>query len=83
MALRSILAIAAKFDLELTQLDAINAFVHSDLDEEVFMKMPPGFTKEGKVLRLRKALYGLRRSPLLWQKTLTDAFRDLGFKEVP
>ncbi|RYP34796.1 hypothetical protein DL768_011035 [Monosporascus sp. mg162] len=71
------------FDLELTQLDAINAFVHSDLDEEVFMKMPPGFTKEGKILRLKKALYGLRRLPLLWQKTLTDAFRDLGFKEVP
>jgi len=82
-AFRTLMAITAKFDLETTQLDAVNAFVHCDLDEVVYMKMPPGFTKQGKVLRLRKALYGLRRSPLLWQKNLTSSLRDLGFKEVP
>lgn len=32
---------------------------------------------------MRKALYGLRRSPLLWQTELTKTFRELGFKEVP
>jgi len=77
------MAITAKFDLETQQMDAVNAFVHCDLDETVFMKMPPGFEKEGKVLRLQKALYGLRRSPILWQKKLTKAFRELGFREVP
>ena len=41
--LRTLLAIAAKFDLELKQLDVVNAFVNCDLDELVFMKMPPGF----------------------------------------
>jgi hypothetical protein len=35
------------------------------------------------VLRLRKALYGLRRSPLLWQTDLTNTLKELGFKEVP
>ena len=71
MSLRALIAIAAKFDLELEQMDAINAFVHCDLDEVVYMRMPPSFEKYGKILRLRKALYGLRRSPLLWQKDLT------------
>jgi Reverse transcriptase (RNA-dependent DNA polymerase) len=52
------MAIIAKFDLETQQMDAINAFVHCDLDETVFMKFPPGLEKENKVLRLRKALYG-------------------------
>ena len=77
------LAIAAKFDLELKQLDVVNAFVNCDLDELVFMKMPPGFEEQGKVCRLRKALYGLRRSPLLWQLKLTDTFRKMGFSEIP
>jgi len=49
------------------------------------MKLPPGFNKGkiDKVLRLRKALYGLQQSLLLWQKNLTSLLNELGFKEVP
>ena len=66
-SLQILLALTAKFDLETLQLDAVNAFVHAELLEEtVFMRMPPGYAKQGKVLKLNKALYGLRRSPLLW-----------------
>ena len=36
------MALAARFDLELTQYDAVNAFVHAKLDETVFMQMPDG-----------------------------------------
>ncbi|XP_044723899.1 reverse transcriptase (RNA-dependent DNA polymerase) domain-containing protein [Hirsutella rhossiliensis] len=66
-------------------MDAVNAFVHAPLDDEevIFMRMPPGFQKRGKVLRLRKALYGLRRSPLLWQQMLTSSLEELGFRKVP
>ena len=46
------MAITAKFDLETQQMDAINAFVHRDLDETVSMKMPPGFEQQGQVLRI-------------------------------
>jgi hypothetical protein len=48
---RTLMTITAKFDLETQQMDAVNAFVHCDLDETVFMKMPPGFEQQGKVLR--------------------------------
>ena len=56
-SLRVLLAMVAKFDLETLQMDTVNAFVHADLDELVYMRMPPGFTVPGKVLRLNKALY--------------------------
>jgi transposase InsO family protein len=82
-AFRTLMAITAKYDLETQQVDAVNAFVNCDLDETVFMKLPPGYEKPGKILKLRKALYGLRRSPLLWQQELTRAFTRLGFKEIP
>ena len=82
-AFRALMAIVAKFDLETIQMDAVNAFVYCYIDEVVYMRPPPGFEVPGKVLRLRKALYGLRRSPLLWQRELTETFKDLGYREVP
>jgi hypothetical protein len=43
-------------------MDVMSAFLNGDLKEEVYVKEPPGFVntgEEGKLLRLRKALYGL------------------------
>ena len=59
--------ITAKFDLEMTQIDTVNIFIHCNLDEVVYIKLPPGFNngKKDKVLYLRKALYRLQQSPLL------------------
>ena len=53
------MAIMAKFNLKTIQMDAVNAFIHCDLDEVVYIKLPPGYIKRGKVLCLWKALYGL------------------------
>ena len=83
MSFRALMAIAAEYDLELEQMDAVNAFVHCDLDEVVYMRMPPGYEKSGKILRLRKALYKLRRSPLIWQRDLTGTLQQQGFEKVP
>ncbi|RYP68913.1 hypothetical protein DL771_006402 [Monosporascus sp. 5C6A] len=80
---RALMAIAARFDLELKQYDAVNAFVNANLPYEVFIKTPPGYPQRGKILLIRKALYGLKESPLLWQKDFTSTFRDLGLSPVP
>jgi len=79
------MAITAKFNLEMTQIDIVNTFIYYNLDEVVYIKLPPGFNKgkTDKVLRLRKALYGLQRLLLLWQKNLTSLLNKLCFKEVP
>jgi len=55
------MAITAKFDLETTQIDIVNAFVYCDLDEVIYIKLLLGFNKGkiDKVLRLRKVLYRL------------------------
>ena len=82
---RSLMTIAARFDLELLQFDVVNAFVHAPLPYDIFMRMPKGYTSEGTdvVLKLQKALYGLRESPLLWQKHLTGTLIQCGFQSVP
>jgi hypothetical protein len=80
---RTLMAIVAKFDLEIIQLDAINAFVNADLDELVYMRTSPGFPVKNHVLRLNRALYKLRRLPLLWQKKLLRALAICGFIAIP
>ena len=47
------------------------------------MRMSPGYDKHGKVLKLSGALYGLRRSLLLWKQKLTDEMKKLDFEEIP
>ena len=62
-------------------MNAVNMFVNCKLNEIVYIKQPSEF-EMSKVLQLRKVLYKLRRSPLLWQKKLTSTFRSLEFKEI-
>ncbi|WVZ89813.1 hypothetical protein U9M48_036172 [Paspalum notatum var. saurae] len=54
--------------------------------EEVYVHQPPGFEipgKEGKVLRLRKALYGLRQAPRAWNAKLDSTLKGMGFEQSP
>ena len=63
---RVLLAMIAWFDLEFEQLDVKIAFLHGELEEQIFMHQPEGFIIEGKedhVCRLKKSLYGLKQSP--------------------
>jgi hypothetical protein len=63
-------------------MDVKTAFLNGDLLEEVYVEQPPGFVVDGeerKVLRLNKALYGLRQAPRAWNAKLDSSMRALGF----
>lgn len=62
-------------------MDVHNAFLHGDLEEEVYMKLPPGFEdpNPNKVARLRKSIYGLKQAPRCWFSKLTNALKTYGF----
>jgi len=60
------LALIAQYELDLDQLDVKTAFLHGDLDEEIYMSQLTGFKTAGKedmVCKLKKSLYGLKQSP--------------------
>lgn len=63
---RMFLKVAAGNDWPVYQMDAHNAFLHGDLEEEVYMRPPPGFYSkdETKVCRLRKSIYGSKQAPI-------------------
>ena len=62
--IRCLLVIALHRRWELHQMDVNNAFLYGDLDEEIYMRLPPGYSFSGsnRVCRLRKSLYGLRQA---------------------
>lgn len=75
---KALMAIAAKFNLDIHQLDAVNTFTNVDLDEEVYIRFSPSFEEEGMVIHILKALYGLRRSPFLWANELSGFVESQG-----
>lgn len=81
-SLRAVLALAAIEDMEIHSMDVSSAFLNGDLDEEIYMHQPEGFSAPGQehlVCRLKKALYGLKQSPRQWYQKLNDTFNDMGF----
>ena len=83
-SLRMILALVAHFDLELQQMDVKTAFLNGDLEEEVYMKQPEGFSSsEGEhlVCKLKKSIYGLKQASRQWYLKFHDVISSFGFEE--
>jgi len=72
---RLLLILEVFLELKSKQGDVTAAFLHADLEEgeNVYVEMPTGFRKQGKILKLKKTLYGLRQSPQMFWKYLTRA----------
>ncbi|KAE8686874.1 cytochrome P450 71A9-like [Hibiscus syriacus] len=81
-SIRAILALVASWDLHLEQMDVKTAFLHGDLEEQIYMRQPEGFTQPGNehlVYRLKKSLYGLKQSPRQWYKRFDSYMITIGY----
>ena len=80
---RCLIALAAAFDLQMYQFDAMNAFLNARLPRRLYCRTPEGFTDEyGELLELQRALYGLKEAPLLWYQELSSTLKKFGLKPV-
>ena len=62
--------------------DVEQAFVQSELDEDVLLRLPRGYGRlSGKVVRLNKSLYGLKQASWSWHAHLTACLKKLGFQQ--
>jgi hypothetical protein len=80
--IRLILSIAVSKGWSLRQLDVQNAFLHGVLEEEVYMRQPPGYEDKAYphyICKLDKALYGLKQAPRAWYSRLSHKLQELGF----
>jgi hypothetical protein len=83
-SIRVLLSLAANLDWPLHQFDVKNAFLHGDLEEEVYMDLPPGYTAtsgDEVVCKLQRALYGLKQSPRAWFGRFSLAMKKYGYQQ--
>jgi hypothetical protein len=80
---RAIIDMATSKGWSLHQMDVKNAFLHGDLQEEVYMEQPLGYldqTYPNLVCRLKKALYGLKQAPRVWSNKIGQYLVISGFQ---
>ena len=80
--LKFLLASAVSRNLFIKIGDISTAFLHASLDHPVYCKAPEEIYGPGKALRLKRALYGLKNSPLLWQEHLPQIPTELNFERM-
>ena len=80
-SLRALLALAATENWNIHQLDVETAFLHGELEEDLYMEAPKGFgAAPGAVFKLAKSLYGLKQAPRQWNLALHHFLVSQGFK---
>jgi len=79
-SIRTILATANYFDWEIEMMDVKGAYLNSILDEEIYMAQPDHFNDgTGRVLKLVRAIYGLKQAGRVWHQKLCHVLANLGF----
>lgn len=81
-SLRIILAIVANKRLKMIGFDVKTAFLHGELDEEIYLEQPVGYVKPGLVCRLHKSIYGLRQASRTWNRCLSNFLIKLGYRQL-
>ncbi|KAI3792345.1 hypothetical protein L2E82_06222 [Cichorium intybus] len=73
-AIRIFLAYAAHKNFKVYQMDVKCAFLHGEIDRDVYIQQPPGFEDPqfpNHSFKLQKAVYGLKQAPRAWYSTLS------------
>jgi hypothetical protein len=83
-SLRTLLAIGAYLDWEIHQTDVVSAYPRSVLHADVYMRPPKGLQplRPGKVLRIKKSLYGLKQSGREWYLEACQGLGELGLYPI-
>jgi hypothetical protein len=79
--LRLLLAHAAQADLELGQVDIKTAFLYGEIDKDIWIEQPYGYSDgdKSRACHLRRSIYGLKQSPRTWSTTLGKRLTAMGF----
>ncbi|XP_068319446.1 uncharacterized mitochondrial protein AtMg00810-like [Pyrus communis] len=79
---KALLSVAVIKEWSMYQIDVKNAFLHGDLEEEVYMKLLLGLPQSCDsqlVCKLHKAICGLKQSPRAWYAKLNSVLISAGF----
>jgi hypothetical protein len=85
-SLRILMSICAQENLHIHKMDVKTAFLHGELESEVFVQPPKNVPRppgcEDHVWLLNRSLYGLRQAPRCWNKKIHDFLISVGCRRL-
>ncbi|GJX46458.1 zf-CCHC domain-containing protein [Tanacetum coccineum] len=83
VTIRCLINLVVQNGWTLYQMNVNNAFLYGDLNETVYMSLPPDYfpKDETRVCRLNKSLYRLKQAPRQWNVKLTYALIECDFMQ--
>jgi hypothetical protein len=82
-SIKAVISIATEMGWKIHQMDVKTTFMNGLIEEEVYIENPLGFEVHGReshVCRLKKALYGMKQSPITWYSRIDAYLQQLGFE---
>ena len=80
LTIRCFLALVTVLGMQVKQVDVTTAFLYGTVDKDIYVRQPPGHGDgTERVCKLRRALYGLKQSPRIWEEKLRSSLQGLGF----
>ncbi|SGY70341.1 BQ5605_C004g03142 [Microbotryum silenes-dioicae] len=80
-SIHCLLALAAANGYHVHQADIDKAYLHGELDHDIWMTTPQGFDfPSDKVLRLRRSIYGLKQAGRIWNRHIDASLKGLGYR---
>lgn len=83
-SVRTIIALSAKHNMKIHQMDVSSAFLNGNIEEELYLTQPEGFIQSGKenfLCKLNKAIYGLKQAPKCWNSCIDSFLKELKFEQ--
>lgn len=78
--LRLLIGLSVKLNLKALHLDVVTVFLNGKLEEDVYMTIPEGLDQtEGKILKLNRAIYGLKQSARVWYGEVESFLRTYNY----
>lgn len=78
VSFRLLLSVAGVKGFQVKHFDVRSAFLNGVLEEDIYMRQPPGFSKGDQVLKLKKSIYGLKQAARVWNLALHRALLKCG-----
>ena len=85
-SVRTVIALSVQRGLNLHQMDVTSAFLNGELEDEVYMKQPKGYTAKGlelQVYKQKKSLYDLKQATKFWNSALSEHLNLIGLTQMP